>query len=253
MEITRKGILEAARAIASDHILINNWSNFDKDQPFFFTKNKGLNYTHIRPNIYKEDANLETFKAWWKNLGIGQKSILIGLAKIKIGNNLIPKEINDGNMEKLKKAYKEWNVNYFGLVYGSSSGTRSTSCNLFVGETMFRAGLKNDDILNTGKYLSAAEIFYGRRAYKKIKVEEVDEGDVLVIKTQNGFHVEIITKIVEKPPYAKLKFHSVGGGRDSGEGQERNGKEIQRELWPNYNFRSVISPIPVLDQGFHLV
>ncbi|MBC7450948.1 MAG: hypothetical protein H7259_05630, partial [Cytophagales bacterium] len=119
----------------------------------------------------------------------------------------------------IKLAFDKWPSNYYGLFYGHDY---PWTCNLFVGETLYLAGM--NILTGDGKYYTAKQLYDGAGRFEIIKKRDaknkilVSIGDIACF---HGEHVEIVTS-VNSNTFSDDDFCSRGGGRgDKTEGKEK--------------------------------
>ena len=137
-----------------------------------------------------------------------QRKYLLLLAGFDVGRS-----VRDSDYSSLKNAYDKWKLNYYVVFYGEDA---IWSCNLFVGESLYRAGYKS--IMSGGKYLSAKQIWNGEKL-TSVKKDDVQRGDIAAF---GGVHVEIVTNVRRGQWFEDDEFCSRGAGRGpTGNGDER--------------------------------
>jgi hypothetical protein len=179
------------------------------------------------------------FASWadWDKLRNGQQIYLSGQAGLS--RNPVH---SDAALEKLKRAYKSWNPQYYVVTQGGGTSHHST-CNIFVGECLTLCG-HGRQAVSGGKYLSAKSYWMNYnhvvRSVARNKAS-VKRGMIMSYNFGNDiFHLEVITSGAQrgtKPIMLGLMdkdidtFKSRGGGRASGEnGVEKLGGSDARDL-----------------------
>jgi len=208
MLLPRRSVAERAFDLSRDTALLDSYKAFQGEnftpgdiptQSWFFSANPSLAGHVSRP------ARLPATAAAWNALG-SQAKIVIGNLGGFDANTLTP---NAAGLAKVKAGYDKWPDDRYAIFQGggvSSSGalTPTNTCNIYVGEALYRDGIDSHDRNN--KFFSAKDIYEGR-APNLVKVDRLDMGvgDIAAW----GPHVEIITFV--DPP--NLHFCSVGGWR----------------------------------------
>ena len=199
---------DAAKELARDKLIIDSYTQYDRNRHLWvFTKNSDLYGITNKPKIPPRDSSPKSLMRWKEDLTIAQTKIIKDL-------------MGDGNIEysnfnSIIRALEKWEnfycVQYFGI--------EGFSCNLFVGETLFKAGKRCMN--GNRKYFSAKEIWEGNAAFGVVKKNDVRPGDIAAIKQS---HVEIVTEV------SGNEFCAIGAGRstalDSYIGGYRNGNIV---------------------------
>ncbi|NUO01628.1 MAG: hypothetical protein HUU01_13560 [Saprospiraceae bacterium] len=212
-------------SVANTAIIIDQFKKFDQTTDWFFTQNRNLKYAILRPSNFPEENN-SIFWAWWNKITEGQRRILA-----RIAQKNLPENVNSDDYHSIKKAIHYWQNGFYGVIYN----TGHTSCNLFVGEVMYKSGFSGNTIMNAEcKYFSANEIKHQKGGYKKIGFEELMPGDVVVLN--NGKHVEIVIEVHKN----ENKYISIGAGRTGSQNENTpNGTKKDRTFTSATEFRRI--------------
>ncbi|MCC2321253.1 hypothetical protein [Cellulomonas xiejunii] len=170
------------------------WMPNDKPaQDFYWSKNAQLR------GAVKMPVPAPTTAARWNALGSTPKMVLGSLGGFN-ANTLNP---NAAGLAKVKAAYAKWPGGHVAVYQGGGS-VDTNSCNLYVGEALFRDGILS--LRSDRKYWSANEIWKGLHPRLR-RIDNVDaaRGDIAAW----GKHVEIVTEV---NPSTNL-FCTIGGYR----------------------------------------
>ncbi|PAM94562.1 hypothetical protein B4N84_11315 [Flavobacterium sp. IR1] len=210
-------IASAAETLASDNKIMDSYRDFYNNKGYFLTTNKALKGSS-KISKFPTEAN---FLNSWKSYDMATKIYLLQLANLK------DNEVTLKNYAKIKAANDKWPKDYYVVYYGKNA---QWACNLFVGETLFKAGYKQ---MNGEKYYSAKQIWNAEGPFKRVDKKNAERGDIVAFK---GIHVEIVTKVNRGQRFFDDDFCSRGAGRGNSDfGTERcegitgNSREIDDE------------------------
>jgi len=111
------------------------------------------------------------------------------------------KVITEEHSDVMREALALWPAQYHAVYYGIGGYT----CNIFVGESLHRAGLR---VMQGGKYYSARQIWNGVSPFVRItNLADARRGDIVAF---DGEHVEIVTRV------SPQGICSRGAGREQG-------------------------------------
>lgn len=176
---------------------------------FFFSRTNGLNGATSKPKKFDNWGDFDKMSG-------NQKSALFQISRITgiVKHNGYSKK--KSILSKLQKAYNYWPSSYK-AVFQSGKSADSNTCNVFLGETMFKAGI---DFRNSGKFWSAGQVYSGAQG----NLVEIDKayampGDI----AGYGPHVAVIVTV---DPATKTFITREGYQADKGGERVRNFDEL---------------------------
>jgi hypothetical protein len=200
-------IADKAEELADDQVIMNSYRDFFNMKGYYLTKNIGLekkaygNGSNIKPSKFPTQAVfLETWNDKYKFTRTQKRYILY------LAGGLNDREVNIQKYDTIKRGYERWPDGYYVIYYSADA---KWACNLFVGETLFRAGYKQ---MNGDKYYSAKQIWNGEGGFKIVAKKDVARGDIVAF---GGHHVEIVTKVNRGQRFNDDDFCARGAGRGS--------------------------------------
>ena len=193
------GLADAAEKLASNTIIMDFYSHFEKGTyGFFFSPNSKLKSATGRP--FK-------FENWedWTSLNSKRQSTLAVLGGFREDATDIIK--NNNHLNRLKEAFIKWPENLYSVFWGNEF-TGTYTCNIFVGDSIFLWQGKSIMASNQ-HYYSPSQIIRGLSPFNKLEKNIVERGAVVLFRST---HMEIVTSR-ERNRFFSDGFCSIGSGR----------------------------------------
>lgn len=194
------GLADAAEKLASNSVIMDFYSYFEKGTyGFFFSPNPNLNSATKRPS---------KFSNWddWDSLAPNQKRTLAVLGGFKEDATDIIR--NNTDLDKLKKAFNEWSSALYSVFWQNEKFKGVWTCNIFVGDAIYL--WKKISITSENRhYYEPAGIKAGKGPFKELSTDKVKRGAIVVF---GDSHTEIITT-TKTYLIADDGFCSIGAGR----------------------------------------
>ena len=201
-------LADAARTLGDDAVSMESYQHFqgpgngDGLAPawgWFFSPNAALKASVKKPTKLDSWAD-------WAALSSPTNRERIVIADLAGFDPAAGIPENAANLAKLKAAYAKWPATKV-AAFLRGSVEASNTCNLFLGDALYIAGLAKMRT-EEAKYFSAAEVFTGNPPFYEVAKGHVQPGDIAAF---GGSHLEIVTSV--SPGVGGRTFCSRGGYR----------------------------------------
>jgi hypothetical protein len=197
---------QSAAIIASYHAV-----EFQDTQGWFFALNDALLGATARPASSPDNWS-SSWGSDWMALSSQQRQALADLGHISDADKVA---VTKANLRKIRDGYAAWPVDHYVVFWDIKHGKAVNTCNIYVGETLFRNGhsMVIPDGDDRGKYFAARDVYSGAvPGLARVQgVDEVAPGDIAAWSSPE-YHVEVVTG-VDKPVMGAWTFCSIGGAR----------------------------------------
>jgi hypothetical protein len=194
------GLADAAEQLASNSIIMDFYSHFEKGTyGFFFSPNPNLNSATKRPLKFDSWHN-------WDSLAPNQKRTLAVLGGFKEDATDIIRNATD--FDKLKQAFSEWPATLFSVFWQNEKFRGVWTCNIFVGDSIYL--WKKISVVNENRhYYEPSSIKAGKGPFVNLSTDNAKRGAIVVF---GDSHTEVITSTITYL-FADKGFCSIGAGR----------------------------------------
>ena len=223
-------LAQTAEQLGKNRVLIDSYTDFETgNKHWFLSKNSSLPGSTFKPEHFPKEKKL--FNKWWSKCNSNQRTLLLFLANVPTQKEHL---IGESYFLTIQMALNNWWKDYYPVFYGSGY-----ACNLFVGESLFRAGLqwRNHD----GKYYAASEYWNRNNCpFSIVAATEAKRGDIVAWKWEDShYHCEIVTKIntYAKKEHEDTGFCSIGAGR--GDKSDNGIEKCDNVHWYESQYRKI--------------